>query len=156
MSEEGKIRPAVLSNLDRIVALENACFPQKLAYSRRQLRYLFLNAHSTVLIEIHQKIIRGFVIVLYRKGTSVAGIETIDVDPDYRNQGIGQRLLTAAEDAIRRQGIKKIRLEVAMTNKAAITLYKNAGFTTTAILKNYYVYSHGGSHDALRMIKELP
>ncbi len=155
MQNGGKIRPAVLSDLDRIVALENACFPQKLAYSRRQLRYLLLNAHSTVLVEIHQKIIWGFVIVLYRKGTSVAGIETINVDPDYRNQGIGQRLLTAAEKDIRQHGKKKIRLEVAMTNKAAIALYKNAGFITTAVLKNYYLYDHEGSRDALRMVKEI-
>jgi len=155
MQNGGKIRPAVFSELDRIVALEDACFPRKQAYSRRQLRYLLLHAHSTVLLEIHQKIIRGFVIVLYRKGTSVAGIETIDVDPAYRNQGIGQRLLAAAEEDIRQHGKKKIRLEVAMTNEAAILLYKNAGFSTTAVLKNYYLYNHEGSRDALRMVKEI-
>jgi ribosomal protein S18 acetylase RimI-like enzyme len=155
MSEEGKIRPAVLGDLDRIVTLEKTCFPRKLVYNRRQLRYLLLHAHSTVLLETHNKITRGFVIVLYRKGTSVAGIETIDVDPVYRNQGIGQRLLTAAEEDIRQHGKKKIRLEVAKNNEAAIALYKNAGFKTTVLLKNYYVYNHGGSRDALRMIKEV-
>lgn len=148
-----RIRPAVPCDFERIVTIENACFPKKIAYSRRQLAYLLTKAHSTVLVETHNGKIRGFVIILYQKGTRVAGIETIDVDPMYHNQGVGHRLLTAAVEEIRKKGMKKIRLEVATTNHPAIQLYKNAGFTTTSFLKNYYLFNHNGSRDALRMIK---
>jgi ribosomal-protein-alanine acetyltransferase len=155
MLKTGRIRSAVLGDFERIVSIEKRCFPEKFAYNRRQLRYLLQNAHSTVLVETQNKVIRGFVIVLYRNKTCVAGIETINVDPAYRNQGIGHHLLSAAEDDIRKKGKKKIRLEVATTNQAAITLYKNAGFSTTAVLKNYYLYRHNGSRDAFRMTKTL-
>jgi ribosomal protein S18 acetylase RimI-like enzyme len=155
MSTTGQIRRVVQGDFERIVAIENTCFPKKMAYSRRQLHYLLFHAHSTVLVETHNTVIRGFVIILYRRGTRVAGIETIDVDPAYRNQGIGHRLLSATEDDIRKKGMTVIRLEVATTNQAAIALYKNAGFSTTALLKNYYLHNHNGSRDALRMIKEL-
>jgi ribosomal protein S18 acetylase RimI-like enzyme len=155
MAQTGRTRLAARGDFETIVAIENSCFPHKLAYTRRQIRYLLLNAHSTVLVETRHNIIRGFVIVLYRNGTTVAGIETINVDPTYRNQGIGRRLLAAAEDDVRKKGKKKVRLEVATTNQAAITLYKNAGFSTTMVLKNYYLYSHNGSRDAFRMTKQI-
>jgi ribosomal-protein-alanine acetyltransferase len=155
MQKTSRIRTAVPGDFEHIVSIENACFTENLAYTRRQLRYLLINAHSTVLVETHNTIIRGFVIVLYRKRTRVAGIETIDVDPAYRKQGVGLRLLNAAEECLRKKGIHKIRLEVSITNHAAIMLYEDAGFKKIALLKNYYLYDHDDSRDAIRMIKEL-
>ena len=150
------IRTASIADFEQIVELENKCFPEQLAYSRRQLRHLLTKAHSMVLVETTQRHVRGFIIILYRKGTRVAGVETINVDPLYRKQGVGRRLLKAAEQEIRKKGMNKIRLEASSTNKAAIMLYENAGFKTTVLLKNYYLYSHDGSRDAFQMIKELP
>jgi [ribosomal protein S18]-alanine N-acetyltransferase len=150
------IRKATSQDFERIVELEDACFKGPLAYSRRQLWYLLTKANSTVLVETADGIIRGFIIVLYKKGTRVAGIETINVDPSYRKLGVGKRLFTAAEQDMRRKRIKKIRLEVSTSNHAAIILYENAGFKKITLLKNYYIYSHSGSRDALRMVKELP
>jgi len=149
------IRKATIHDLERIIDLENSCFPAHLAYSRRQLRYLLMKANSTVLVETTDRLIRGFIIILYRSGTRVAGIETVNVDPVYRTQGIGRRLLDAAEQEIRKKRLRKIRLEVATTNHAAFALYENAGFKKTTLLKKYYLYNHEGSRDAFRMIKEL-
>jgi [ribosomal protein S18]-alanine N-acetyltransferase len=150
------IRAALPGDFERIVAIEHTCFPEELAYNRRQLRYLLTKANSKVLVETCGTLIRGFIIVLYKKGTKVAGIETINVDPTYRNQGIGHTLLVAAEQDIQKKGMKKIRLEVATANHAAVTLYENAGFKKHSLLKKYYIYNHDGSRDAYRMIKELP
>jgi ribosomal protein S18 acetylase RimI-like enzyme len=155
MQEITHIRKASLNDFERIADLEITCFTSELAYTRRQLRYLLTKANSTVLVETISTIVRGFIIILYRKGTRVAGIETINVDPVYRKQGVGLRLLNAAEECVRKKGIHKIRLEVSTTNRAAVMLYENAGFKKTALLKNYYLYNHDGSRDAFRMIKEL-
>jgi ribosomal protein S18 acetylase RimI-like enzyme len=155
MQETTHIRKASPNDFERIIDLENTCFTSDLAYTRRQLRHLLIKANSTVLVETTKTIVRGFIIILYRKGTRVAGIETIDVDPAYRKQGVGLRLLNAAEENIRKKGIHKIRLEVSTTNYAAIMLYENAGFKKIALLKNYYLYNHDDSRDAIRMIKEL-
>jgi ribosomal-protein-alanine N-acetyltransferase len=155
MPHPARIRTATAKDLERIVELENLCFPKEHAYSRRQLRYLLAKAHSTVLVETSNRVVRGFLIILYKKGTTVAGIETINVDPAHRNKGIGQRLLSAAEEHLRKKGIRKIRLEVAITNTVAINLYEHVGFQKTRLLRHYYHYYHEGSRDAYRMVKEL-
>jgi ribosomal protein S18 acetylase RimI-like enzyme len=155
MQDNGRIRNATPNDLERIVDLENLCFPKAHAYSRRQLRYLLFKAHSTVLVETQESIVRGFLIMLYRRGTSVAGIETINVDPVHRKKGIGLRLLSAAENHLRNKGICRMRLEVAITNDAAIKLYEHAGFKKIMMLQGYYHFDHEGSRDAYRMVKDL-
>jgi ribosomal protein S18 acetylase RimI-like enzyme len=155
MQHTSRIRIATPDDLQRIVELENLCFPKEHAYSRRQLRYLLIKANSTVLVETTGALVRGFLIILYRRGTAVAGIETINVDPVFRKKGIGLRLLSTAEEHSRKKGIHKIRLEVAITNQAAIQLYEHAGFQKIMLLKKYYHYDHEGSPDAYRMVKEL-
>jgi len=155
MQETAHIRKASPNDFERIIDLENICFASEQAYTRRQLCYLLTKANSIVLVETTNAVLRGFIIILYRKGTRVAGIETINVDPVYRKQGVGLRLLNAAEECLRKKGIHKIRLEVSTTNHAAIMLYENVGFKKIALLKNYYLYDHDDSHDAIRMIKEL-
>ena len=155
MPHNTHIRTAISDDFERIVELENLCFSKDHSYSRRQLHYLLTKANSTVLVETTDTIVRGFLIILYRRGTTVAGVETINVDPIFRKQGIGLRLLSAAEELLMKKGIRKIRLEVAITNNAALMLYEHVGFRKTMVLKKYYHYDHGGSLDAYRMIKEL-
>jgi [ribosomal protein S18]-alanine N-acetyltransferase len=155
MQEYYSIRTAKPDDFERIVELENLCFRKEHAYSRRQLRYLLTKANSTILVETTDALIRGFLIILYRRGTTVAGIETINVDPMVRKKGVGLRLLSAAEDLLRKKGIRRMRLEVAISNQAAVLLYERAGFQKSMLLKNYYYFDHQGSRDALRMIKEL-
>lgn len=155
MHQPAYVRTATIKDFERIVELESLCFPKEHAYSRRQLRYLLMKANSMVLVEVENRLIQGFLIVLYRKGTTVAGLETINVDPLLRNKGIGMRLLTSAEQHLRKKGIRKIRLEVAITNQAAIKLYEHAGFQKTQLLRHYYYYDHESSRDAYRMVKEL-
>ena len=149
------IRIATPDDFERIVELEKLCFPKEHAYTRRQLYYLLIKANSTVLVETTGTLVRGFLIILYRRGTTVAGIETINVDPTHRKKGIGLRLLSVAEEHLRKKGIHKIRLEVSIANNAAIKLYEHTGFQKIMLLKKYYHYDHEGSRDAYRMVKEL-
>jgi len=155
MQTTSHVRTATPVDFERIVELEQLCFPKNHAYSKRQLHYLLIKAHSTVLVETSDALIRGFIIILYRRGTRVAGIETLNVDPVFRKQGIGHRLLFATEAHLRNKGIRKIRLEVAITNHDAIQLYEHAGFQKATLLREYYSFYHEGSRDAYRMIKEL-
>jgi len=150
-----RIRIATPDDFERIVELEYLCFRKEQAYTRHQLHYLLIKANSTVFVETTGSHVRGFLIILYRRGTTVAGIETINVDPMHRKKGIGLRLLSVAEEHLRKKGIHKIRLEVSIANNAAIKLYEHAGFQKIMLLKKYYHYDHEGSRDAYRMVKEL-
>jgi ribosomal protein S18 acetylase RimI-like enzyme len=151
----GIIRKITINDLNSIVEIERKCFNSFNSYTTRQLKYLITIANSNCLAEQVGEKLRGFIIILYTKGTKVAGIETLDVDPKFRGYGIGKKLLKAAEDDMYPRFIKKIRLEVSVGNTSAINLYEKLGFTKIEILKDYYIYRQYKSYDAFRMIKEL-
>ena len=151
----GFIRKIEPTDLDKIIEIENKCFDNFIAYSPKQLKYLITKANSDCLLEAIQEIPRGFIIVLLKRNSDLAGIETLNVDPMYRGKGIGKKLLKAAEEEMIVKGIKKIRLEVSTNNKCAINLYERSGFRKTAFLKDYYKHMHYGSYDAFRFVKLL-
>lgn len=149
------IRPASGNDLDAISKIEQKCFQGPIAYSKRQLAYLLLRANSASFVESCGGVIRGFVIVTYRRRSLTGHIETIDVDPIYSKLGIGLRLLTFAEEDMRKRGKRQSQLEVSEGNKVALKLYKKAGYTLKERVKRYYRYEHRGTRDALRMVKAL-
>ena len=149
------IRRATNDDLEQIYSIEKNCFSINKAYTKKQLKYLITYANSSCLVETFNELIRGFIIVLYRKGTNTAAIETINVDPDYHKMGIGKKLLFAAESDIINTGINRIRLEVSLGNTVAIQLYEKSGYRIISFLKNYYQYEHFGTKDAYRMVKSL-
>ncbi len=155
MPDFGVIYKATLNDLSNIVELEKKCFSSDIAYTPKQLKYLVVYANSSCLIETLNEILRGFIIILYKRGVDVAGIETLNVDPMHRGKGIGRKLLLAAEEDIYLHSVRKIRLEVSMSNKVALNLYHKSGFRINEILRNYYSYEHYGTRNAYRMIKEL-
>lgn len=80
-----------------------------------------------------------------------ADLLNIAVAPQWRNRGMGriilQRLLLRCKEA----DVKKIFLEVRISNIAAKSLYQSEGFTSLSIRKKYYP----DGEDALVMVKEL-
>lgn len=52
----------------------------------------------------------------------------IGVNPDYRREGLGARMLTDAIAAVQAQGVRAIELEVSQRNAAPIALCKSFGF----------------------------
>jgi [ribosomal protein S18]-alanine N-acetyltransferase len=149
------IRKASEKDLDAIMEIEEKCFPGPIAYSKSQLRYLLLHANSTTFVETFNEVIRGFVMVTYQRWSSIGHIETIDVDPAHAKLGIGLKLLTYAEDDMRKKGKEVSLLEVSGGNKVALRLYRKAGYLVKERIKRYYRYEHAGTRDALRMIKAL-
>jgi ribosomal-protein-alanine N-acetyltransferase len=153
--DHSTIRPANSNDLEAIVEIEQKCFPEPIAYSKQQLTYLILRANSATFVESCGGVIRGFVIVTYCRVSLTGHIETIDVDPAYTNLCIGLRLLTVAEEDMRKRGKRWSQLEVSEGNKIALKLYTKAGYTLKEKIKQYYRYEHGGTRDAMRMVKAL-
>ena len=149
------IRPAIFDDLDAISEIEQKCFAGPIAYSKRQLAYLLLRANSASFVESYGGVIRGFVIVTYRQHSLTGHVETIDVEPTYTKLGIGLRLLTFAEEDMRKLGKHWSQLEVSEGNKVALKLYEKAGYALKERLKRYYRYEHRGTRDAMRMVKAL-
>lgn len=153
--EEPAVRPARGFDLNRIMEIERACFPDHLAYSREKMYYLIFKARSTTFVEESMGSIRGYVTVLYRKGSEIAGIETIGVDPYFRSLRVGKRLLFAAEQDMISRGARYSMLEVSAGNQTALEMYKRAGYNVCRTLENYYQYEHHNTRTAHRMRKAI-
>ena len=75
----------------------------------------------------------------------------VAVHPDYRRQGIGEKLVSVLVDALKEKGSHCLTLEVRASNENAISLYKKLDFQQVGLRKNYY---HNPKEDALILRKE--
>ncbi len=141
------VRTAELSDLSKIVEIESQCFPEETAFPPGMFAYLI--RYATTLVALDDSRIAGFIIG-YASGET-GFIYTLDVHPEYRRKGVGSMLIRALEEILRSQGTRRIRLEAAVKNSAALELYRKAGYREKELLRNYY----GRGKNAVRMWKEL-
>ncbi len=79
-------------------------------------------------------------------------LHNISVSPDFRRQGIGERLMNECTEFIKTSGAEKIFLEVRVSNVSAIKMYEKTGFKTVSTRKGFY---SNPNEDAYSMILEL-
>lgn len=89
-----------------------------------------------------------------RELSAHVGTLGIGVDPDYRGQGLGGRLLQAALERARQAGLEKIELEVLASNRRAYHLYQKFGFHDEGCREGS-IRIDGRSEDILLMAKWL-
>lgn len=131
------IRPANLSDIDALSALEARCFSSD-RISRRQWRYLLSKARAQTLVAEEAGTLIGDVLLLYNRATSVARLYSIAVAAQARGRGIGRTLVVAAERAARDQGRAYMRLEIRRDNVASINLFRSLGYREFGVLDDYY------------------
>jgi [ribosomal protein S18]-alanine N-acetyltransferase len=73
----------------------------------------------------------------------------ISVARQFQGQGLGRAYLRTIVDCARSQNTDGILLEVRPTNKAAIALYLEQGFSQIGVRKGYYPSVHNQREDAL-------
>lgn len=141
------IRRAELGDLREIAEIEKLCFPEDTAFPIGMFAYLLRYAISLVACE--GTVMKGFVIG-YPSGR-MGSVYTLDVHPEYRRQGIGYALIEALEEELKVAGSRRTKLEVAVENPEARSLYRKSGYREAELLKSYY----GRGKDAIRMTKHL-
>ena len=67
-----------------------------------------------------------------------AEIRYLSIHPSYQKRGLGKKLINQIMKECKNENIKRIFLEVSIKNKQALSFYKNYGFKTIDIRKNYY------------------
>jgi ribosomal-protein-alanine N-acetyltransferase len=84
-----------------------------------------------------------------------AELMTIAVDPKYRGKGVGAALMKACFADLMMTPSKRMILEVAADNPAALRLYEKLGFQKISERKGYYVRPDGQPATALVMARPL-
>lgn len=145
------LRRANEKDIPKLLLLENICFDQDRLTVRR-FRWMILKAQASFFIaETDAGELAGYVLTLFRKGTSRARHYSLALNPAFRNRGIARRLLETGEEEARQRGAKFIRLEVRPDNESAIRLYESLGYRKFGLLLDFYE-DHA---DALRYEKQI-
>ncbi len=140
------IRPYADHDLDTLVAIEQASFPN--AWSREVLAEWIQRADTDCRVLEQEGRVVGFLLVVYETG----GLHMVNlaVDPEFRRRGLGLSALERIDELAEERGAERVVLEVRETNLAAQLLYRKAGYRAVGIVSNYY---HG--EDAYRMVKRF-
>lgn len=142
------IREWKYEDILRISEIEKECFPQE-PWSFQSLASGFeTEAFFGVLAE------DGGEIAGYGGITAAADsadIDNIAVTEPYRNSGVGTQILNELCRAARDKGVKKVFLEVRVSNVPAMSLYLKSGFKGVYARTRYY----SDGEDCLVMVKEL-
>jgi [ribosomal protein S18]-alanine N-acetyltransferase len=102
---------------------------------------------SLVAVAGEPKVIAGFVIG--QLAADEAEILSVGVAPDWQRTGLGRMLVEGLIRAVKRGEAKRLFLEVAEDNIAAISLYQSLQFTETGRRQRYYERTPGPAVDAL-------
>ena len=86
-----------------------------------------------------------------RRGRREGHVITLDVAPEARRHGVGRHLLARLEERFHAQGVRRVRLEVAVDNAVAIAFYERQSYETVGRIADYY----GPGLDAWEMEKAL-
>ena len=81
----------------------------------------------------------------------ISHIMILAVHPSKQNKGVGTKLLNFVIELLIENLVKKVRLEVRTTNKAAIQFYQKNNFRIIERLEKYY----DDSSDGYLMVRDL-
>lgn len=142
------IRDVTPDDLALLLQIEKKCFTTD-RLSRRSFRHWIQADNCAFIVADLDGQIVGYSLIIFLRGTTLARLYSIAIDPDYRGCGIARELMLKGEEVTEESGRVFLRLEVNVDNKAAIQLYESMGYQPFGIYRNYYE----DNNDALRMQK---
>jgi ribosomal-protein-alanine N-acetyltransferase len=133
------IAPMRVEDIGRVLEIEQASFPTpwpRDAYTH-ELRENRLACY--LVARVVRRIVgyTGMWVIL-----DEAHVTTLAVDPEYRGQRIGERLLVALLEEAMRRGARWVTLEVRKSNAPAQALYHKYGFKEIGVRRGYYSDNH--------------
>ncbi len=136
-----------LDHAPQVAELETLCFSDP--WSVNAISSEVTNPLSYWLVAMDGDRVAGYI-----GSQSVLGeadMMNLAVSPDYRRQGIGQKLVERLIQDLKNRGTHILVLEVRASNDSAIALYHKLGFTQVGRRPNYYFKPR---EDALILRKE--
>lgn len=129
------IRTATLSDIDALAQIDYDCFGP-VAWSRELVAAELAAPSRDVLVADEQGAPIGYASIM-TTGES-ADLQRIAVIAEQRRHGHARLMLAALFERAEQRGARRILLEVAETNDAALYLYDSMGFSVISRRKRYY------------------
>lgn len=143
-----KIREWKYEDILKISEMEKECFPKE-PWSYKMLVSSFgEDSFHGVLAEDGNEIAGYGGITVAADCADVANLAVTSI---YRNSGIGTAILDGLIEIARGLGVKKVFLEVRVSNSTAMLLYLKHGFKGVYARTRYY----SDGEDCLVMVKEI-
>lgn len=143
------IRKAEISDINKLVQLENTVFPDD-PWKESNFSYeLESNPFAEIYLYEDDDSVTGFVDLWIT--FEQAQIANIGVLPEERRKHIGSNLLAFAINKAINDNCETLSLEVRVSNTSAIALYEKFGFTKAGTRRHYYE----DGEDAWLMIKPI-
>lgn len=150
MDPHPRIRPALATDLDGLLALEASSFDSD-RISRAQWRRHIASRSARVLVHGTPDAIDAAAVVFYRRNSRHARLYSLAVAAQARGEGLGGALVAAAEADALARGCTSMGLEVRPDNAAALALYERCGYASRTRVPRFY---EDGA-DAWRYVKRL-
>lgn len=124
----------------RLYAIEETCFRPPLRFSQRYMRQTISRKSSVTWIAEEDSVIAGFTVIdcTQEREGNVVYIQTLEVAPAFRKQGVGSELLRRIDDSARAAEAILIWLHVEAKNDDAIRLYRAHGYQRQGQREDYY------------------
>ncbi|MBU7045304.1 MAG: ribosomal protein S18-alanine N-acetyltransferase [Theionarchaea archaeon] len=131
----------------QVISIEHQSFDDP--YPTDVVTFLYERYKDTFLVADQGGTILGYIagISSWREGHIVS----LAMLPSWRKKGIASRLVSELCTIFKEEGKKRVKLEVRLSNKAAISLYGKLGFEKQKIVRNYYE----NGEDAVLMKKKI-
>ena len=133
------IRPAVADDFETLVAIDQSCFDEGVAYDEYEFRYFMAQRSTTTLVAEVDGTIAGFLLLDIGRAHSGATLVTLDVKDEYRDTGIASELLVHSEQVLANHGTTRYSLQVDTSNSVAFEFYRRRGFHVVRTLRHYYL-----------------
>jgi ribosomal-protein-alanine N-acetyltransferase len=138
------------ADFESLWTLDQHCFDREIAYSREELAHYLRDKTAVCLLAMDSDALLGFILG-HRDQRGFGHVVTLDVEEKARRIGVGSLLMDGLEARFRQSGCKSVFLEVAVSNRSALTFYRKHDYNVLKTLRRYYP----GDLDGLLMGKKL-
>lgn len=130
------ISPMSIEHLDDLAELESMAFSRPWSYDA--LAEELQNPLAVFFVAEDVETERALGYIGMHHILDEGAIANIVVHPGYRRKGVATRLLNEVIDYAKKHDIKRLTLEVRVSNAPAIALYKKLGFKMDGIRPGFY------------------
>ena len=134
-------------HVPQVAQLEKLCFADP--WSEMSIASELQSIWSYWVVAVQEDAVVGY--IGSQSSVDESDVMNVAVHPDWRRQGIAERLIETLIAELKNRGSHALLLEVRASNAPAIALYEKLGFRQVGLRKNYY---RNPKEDALILRKE--